>query len=280
MNAPLSTTLGTCRKLLKRSPSRWECLQAIRRVRLAGYNVQFEIAPSNAAVAEVAFAKSKTATIRVSTSALGPMADAFEMTRADRVPVEEAMHLLESTWARNRPECQWERDARQDTANAFESDLLALAGIDSREIDALPRAAVASVVGLILRGGRLDLAAACREVFNVDVRVGTIARDQGIRTWVGPLTWRQYEAFLPDPGTTAFRGLLQLASLFVGSMGVEVVLVLRRDEIPHCRAGTDSARVSRTAWAISGRPRRDVLTWFSVEQCRAILARSEETPCS
>ncbi|MCI0640823.1 MAG: type VI secretion system baseplate subunit TssG [Gemmataceae bacterium] len=75
-----------------------------------------------------------------------------------------------------------------------------------------------------------------------------------VRIRLGPLTYAQFQAFLPDRSPTPRRKALfllsQLVRLYVGpEMDVEFQLVLSKDEVPACALGArDSALGSRLGW--------------------------------
>lgn len=65
-------------------------------------------------------------------------------------------------------------------------------------------------------------------------------RQSRARIRVGPLTRRQYDAFLP--GGSAYEPLRALARLYTNDMiDFEIQLVLARDEVPPCRLGGEEA---------------------------------------
>jgi type VI secretion system protein ImpH len=75
-----------------------------------------------------------------------------------------------------------------------------------------------------------------------------------IRIRLGPLTYPQFQSFLPDRSPTPRRKALfllsQLVRLYVGpELDVEFQLVLSKDEVPSCTLGAkDSAMGSRLGW--------------------------------
>jgi type VI secretion system protein ImpH len=75
-----------------------------------------------------------------------------------------------------------------------------------------------------------------------------------IRVRLGPLTYEQFEAFLPDPTGVPERKALfllaQLVRLYVGpEMDAEFQLVLRKEEVPSCSFGPAKAGIgSRLGW--------------------------------
>jgi type VI secretion system protein ImpH len=86
-----------------------------------------------------------------------------------------------------------------------------------------------------------------------------------IRLRIGPLTYRQFEDFLPDRGPTTDRKTLFLLShltrLFVGpEIDFDVQLVLRALDVPACRMTNSGfgARLGWNTWLVSGTPPSDV----------------------
>jgi type VI secretion system protein ImpH len=75
-----------------------------------------------------------------------------------------------------------------------------------------------------------------------------------IRIRLGPLTYTQFEAFLPDPTPVPERKaaylLAQLVRLYVGpELDVEFQLILRKEEVPSCRFGPAKTGIgSRLGW--------------------------------
>lgn len=90
--------------------------------------------------------------------------------------------------------------------------------------------------------------------------VGAVAGDavwdlqSRIRIKLGPLTRKQYIGFLPVGA--AHRPLRELTRFFCGdNLGVELQLVLKRDEVPQCELGEDhpvGPRLGWTTWTKSG----------------------------
>jgi type VI secretion system protein ImpH len=75
-----------------------------------------------------------------------------------------------------------------------------------------------------------------------------------IRVCLGPLTYAQFQDFLPDRSATPQRKglflLAQLVRLYVGpALDVEFQLILRKEEVPACRMGPAAAGIgSRLGW--------------------------------
>jgi type VI secretion system protein ImpH len=75
-----------------------------------------------------------------------------------------------------------------------------------------------------------------------------------IRIRLGPLTYRQFEAFLPDrspvPERKALFLLAQLVRVYLGpELDVEFQLVLRKEEVPSCSLGPSHGGIgSRLGW--------------------------------
>jgi type VI secretion system protein ImpH len=87
----------------------------------------------------------------------------------------------------------------------------------------------------------------------VDAVVGEATLDvQGcFRIVLGPLSYAQFADYLP--GNRAVRRLKDLVRTYVGpEFSYDIQLVLRRDQIPHCRLGGGVApRLGWTTWAIA-----------------------------
>lgn len=112
-------------------------------------------------------------------------------------------------------------------------------------------------------GDRSTLGASGRHnALGVSLVVGTRVWDeQGmIRLRVGPLTFAQFRALLPDGPD--FRPLVQMARLFVDmEFEFDVQLVLKAEEVPECRLaseGDDGACLGRFAWLRSRPLPKDV----------------------
>ena len=85
------------------------------------------------------------------------------------------------------------------------------------------------------------------------------------RLRVGPLSYREFEEFLPDRGDTPKRKTLFLMShltrLFVGpELDFDVQLVLRAGDVPHCQMADQGfgSRLGWNTWLITKKPPADV----------------------
>lgn len=85
-----------------------------------------------------------------------------------------------------------------------------------------------------------------------------------IRLRLGPLSYRDFDAFLPDRTPVvprkAFFLLCHLVRFYVGpELDYEVQLVLRAPEVPRCQlaAGPPGPRLGWNTWCLSGPARRD-----------------------
>jgi len=79
------------------------------------------------------------------------------------------------------------------------------------------------------------------------------------RLRVGPLTFERYTELLP--GRPAFRAMVKMARLYIGpEYEFDVQLVLRAQDVPHCRLGAGAAcpQVRRTSWLMSRPASHDV----------------------
>jgi type VI secretion system protein ImpH len=99
-----------------------------------------------------------------------------------------------------------------------------------------------------------------------------------IRVRLGPLTYTQFQSFLPDPSPQPQRKALfllsQLVRLYVGpELDVEFQLVLRKDEVPSCSFGPAGADMgSRLGWnAWSKRKPKDYDAEEAVFQARELV---------
>lgn len=72
----------------------------------------------------------------------------------------------------------------------------------------------------------------------------------GFTVRVGPMSWDEYQAFLP-PNGPGLRDLLYLARLFAGARSFDVELLLRPDERPPV-VPADAARLWLSAWPTGG----------------------------
>jgi type VI secretion system protein ImpH len=90
-----------------------------------------------------------------------------------------------------------------------------------------------------------------------------------VRLRLGPLTRAQYEAFLP--GGSGHSALESLARLYTDdAVGVDVQLVLARDEVPRCILGSDGG----ASMGSIGAPALGRATWLS---SRPLLRDPDET---
>ena len=65
---------------------------------------------------------------------------------------------------------------------------------------------------------------------------------------LGPLTWGQYQSFLP--GGTAHEPLRALARIFAGEdLDLEARLILKREEVPACELGAGEEAGARLGWS-------------------------------
>lgn len=87
------------------------------------------------------------------------------------------------------------------------------------------------------------------EQLGLGVLVGDEVWDQQgrIRVRLGPLTRDQYEQFLP--GRSGHRKLEQLVRFFTrDQIDFEAQLVLRKEEVPHCRLDDEPVQLGWTTW--------------------------------
>lgn len=200
--------------------------------------------------------------------------------------------LFYRAWAKYRPAITQETEQ----ADVIQDHLLDLAGLGTkglRDRHAIPDAAIAFYAGLLASGSRPadGLARIVSDYFGVSATVEQfvgewrsvaaggqcalgatddsarlgwgILGDEGwdaesrVRLRVGPLTRAQYDAFLPEgSGHAALRALTRLYS--DDAVGIDVQLVLARDEVPRCMLGSGSGAslaptLGRATW-LSSKP--------------------------
>ena len=71
-------------------------------------------------------------------------------------------------------------------------------------------------------------------------------QDSRVRIHLGPLTLSRYQDFLP--GGNCFEPLKALVKFFNDELDFEIMLIMKREEVPACNVGAEDAKAPRLGW--------------------------------
>jgi predicted component of type VI protein secretion system len=252
MATPLARRLKLARRLLVERPEEFELTQLLRLLRRAdGHPVDTTLVRDEPGATPVV--RNVTPPTRTTPAALEVDAGLLPVA-CDDGQASDVVAYLQEVWEIANPFAAGERGA--DGADRFTQEACTFAGVAARR-DVGP-GYLAHAAGSIRRRGAADVAAVCAEYFDVPVCLEPINGRRG-RLRVGPLTFAEYAEFLSGEDDSAVRKLFALAAALLGpAIEIEVVFVLKADEVPPCVPGTIGATVGLTAWPRQGRaPHRE-----------------------
>jgi hypothetical protein len=245
MRTPLSERLKSARRYLLENAGQYELHQLWRLLRRTAAPLLLprvsyvEHAPQGDVVAAAQFAHAgAAASITVNQAALPD--DLLEQLG------EETVEFLQAIWEHAHPFVQTEWGEAEGMAFLRDVQLYSTMQSDAR----LARETLAFFAGPLRRQTARDFAATCETYFEVTAHFEAVGATHA-RLKLGPLTWQEYCAFLPALHTQALTMLTALREMFLSpTVKLEIVLILRGEEVPPCVPGTPGAAVGIAAWPV------------------------------
>jgi len=252
MQTPLADPITTASQILVESPSQFELHQLLRLTRnqRSANAMRIAIAATTPSRSEVLSAVDEGDRTEVGVNPSVIPGDCPESLHHDLI---ELMHAV---WRIANPfSCP-------QSEQEFVTELRACGGLGGES--GLPGAFSAYYAGLIRRGASSDLECILTDYFGVPVQFVTqTPRCAELR--IGPIDWDDYLEFLPGESSCAWRSLRQLLfDLIPAGPQMDVVLILRADQVPACVPDALGSCVGIAAWPLDGRADDDVSMKYSV----------------